>query len=165
MVIIDKIKRRKTIMIQFGGAVAICGTLIFLVAPEDCDDCYIIYLQLVLIFIFRFLISMEFAIVGIYQAELYPIRVRNISVGVLNVFGTVASTLAPIVMGYFTREGINHFILFTVLGILSIGAASFCPETLGMKCPEEIEEIAFLKIKRSANKRSNFYSTDKLRLE
>jgi hypothetical protein len=46
---------------------------------------------------------MEFALMGIYQAELYPIRVRNISNGVLSVFGTVASTLSPIVMGAFTR--------------------------------------------------------------
>ena len=127
MLIIDKIKRRKTIMIQFTGAFIICAILIFLVAPEDCDGCYVIYIQLALIFVFRFLTSMIFAIIGIYQAELYPTRVRNISVGVLNMFGTVASTLSPIIMGIFTRGGINHFILFTVLGVISAGAASFCP--------------------------------------
>ena len=55
-------------MIQFTGAFVISGILIFLVAPEDCDNCFIIYIQLGLIFIFRYLISMEFAIVGIYQA-------------------------------------------------------------------------------------------------
>ena len=143
MIIIDKIKRKKTIMIQLTGGFIICAILIFLVAPEDCDNCYVIYIQLVLIFIFRFLISMEFAIIGIYQAELYPTRVRNISVGILNMFGTIASTLAPIIMGVFTRGGINHFILFTVLCVISFGAASFCPETLGKKCPEEIEEIEY----------------------
>ena len=68
MLIIDKIRRRKAIMIQFTGAFVISGILIFLVAPEDCDNCFIIYIQLGLIFIFRYLISMEFAIVGIYQA-------------------------------------------------------------------------------------------------
>jgi hypothetical protein len=40
---------------------------------------------------------------GIYQTELYPIRVRNISGGVLSVFGTASSTLSPIIMGAFTR--------------------------------------------------------------
>jgi hypothetical protein len=68
-------------------------------------------------------------------------------------------------MGAFTREGINHFILFTILAIVSLGAASFCPETFGMKCPEEIEEIAFLKMKRSASKRSNLLSGDKMRVD
>lgn len=68
MLMIDKIRRRKAIMIQLTGAFIISGILIFLVAPEDCDGCYIIYIQLALIFVFRFLVSMEFAIVGIYQA-------------------------------------------------------------------------------------------------
>ena len=68
MVIIDKIMRRKACMIQFSGAFVISGILIFLVTPEDCDGCYIVYIQLFLIFIFRFLISMVFAIIGIYQA-------------------------------------------------------------------------------------------------
>ena len=44
-------------------------------------------------------------------------------------------------MGALTRNGINHFILFTILTVISVGSASFCPETYGKKCPEEIEEI------------------------
>ena len=78
-------------------------------------------------------------------------------------FGTVASTLAPLVMGLFTRNGINHFILFTMLGVISVGAASFCPETFGKKCPEEIEEIEFEKLKKSA--KGSLRRSEKLRLE
>ena len=114
-------------MIQMGTATIVCGILIFLVAPEDCDNCSIIYVQLGLIFVFRFMVSMEFAILGLYQLELYPIRIRTIGAGVLGIFGTAASTVSPIVMGALTRNGINHFIFFTMLGILSVGAFSFCP--------------------------------------
>jgi MFS family permease len=163
MLMIDKIKRRKACMIQLGGGSIICGILIFLVAPDDCDKCATIYVQLALIFVFRFLISMEFAIIGIYQAELFPTRIRNIAVGALNVFGTVSSTAAPTIMGVFTRGGINHFILFTVIGIIATGAMSFCPETFGQKCPEEIEEIAFMKMKKTAARRSQMISADKIR--
>ena len=88
---------------MFGVATVISGVMIFLVKPDDCDACTILYIQLVLIFIFRFAISMEFALMNVYQAELYPIRIRNIAGGVLGVFGTIASTTNPLIMGAITR--------------------------------------------------------------
>lgn len=127
MLIVDKIKRRKACMIQFGTATVIAGILIFLTKPEDCENCPIIFVQLGLIFIFRFMISMEFALMNVYQSELYPIRIRNIANGVLGVFGTIASTTAPLIMGVLTRASINHFILFTIMGVIATGAYSFAP--------------------------------------
>jgi hypothetical protein len=73
--------------------------------------------------------------------ELYPIRVRNTSIGVIAIFANVSVALAPIIMGAFTRAEINHFILFTVAGLVATGSYMFCPETFGKLCPEEIEEI------------------------
>lgn len=72
---------------------------------------------------------------NVYQAELYPIRVRNIAGGVLGVFGTVASTTSPLLMGVLTRAGINHFILFALVGFIATSSFSFSPETLGQLCP------------------------------
>lgn len=72
---------------------------------------------------------------------------RNISGGVLSIFGTAASTLSPIVMGAFTRANLSHFILFTILGLVAIGCYMLCPETFGKLCPEEIEEIEYEKHK------------------
>ena len=118
-------------MVLFGVATIVCGILIFLVAPEDCDNCSVLYIQLGLIFIFRYMVSMAFALIGIYQNELYPTRVRNIALGVLGIFGTTASTAAPFIMGVFTRASINHFILFTIMGVVATGSISFSPETLG----------------------------------
>ena len=77
---------------------------------------------------------------------------RNISGGVLSVFSTTSSTLSPIIMGILTRANINHFILFTILGLLAIGCYNFCPETLGKLCPEEIEEIEYEKDKNESAK-------------
>ena len=103
MLIVDKIRRKKALIIQFLVATVISGIMIFLVKPEDCDSCVILYVQLVLIFIFRFAISMEFALMNVYQTELYPTRIRNIAGGVLGVFGTIASTTSPLIMGAITR--------------------------------------------------------------
>lgn len=63
---------------------------------------------------------------------------RNIAAGVLGVFGTTASTIAPLIMGALTRAEINHFILFTCLGILGMASFTFGPETFQKVCPEEI---------------------------
>jgi OCT family organic cation transporter-like MFS transporter 13 len=141
MLIIDKIRRRRICMLLFFIATVISAALIFLVKPQDCDNCSIIYIQLALVFVFRFCISMEFTVMLVYQSEIYPTRVRNIGNGLLGVFGTTTSTLSPIVMGLFTRAELNPFILFTCLGILAIGCYLVSPETFQKVCPEEIEEI------------------------
>lgn len=103
MLIVNKIRRKKSLIILFGIATVISGIMIFLVKPADCDNCSILYIQLVLIFMFRFSISMEFALMNVYQIELYPTRIRNIAGGVLGVFGTIASTTNPLIMGAITR--------------------------------------------------------------
>jgi len=58
---------------------------------------------------------------------LYPTRVRNIAGGVLAVFGSCASTIAPIIFGFFTRNDINPFIFFTGMGLISICCYSLLP--------------------------------------
>ena len=63
----------------------------------------------------------------VYQTELYPTRIRNIASGVLGVFGTIASTTSPLIMGSLTRAEINPFTLFTVMGLLAIGAYTVSP--------------------------------------
>lgn len=138
MLIIDKVNRKTCASILFGIATIISILLIFIVKPAKCDMCAVVFIQLALVFVFRFAISMEFAVMFIYQTELYPIRVRNISAGILSIFNHLASTLSPIAMGAFTRAEISPFILFTFFGIVAIASYMFCPETLGKLCPEEI---------------------------
>lgn len=68
MLIIDKIKRRKLCTILFLIATIVSGVLIFLTKPKDCDNCATIFIQLALVFVFRFCISMQFTIMLVYQS-------------------------------------------------------------------------------------------------
>lgn len=68
MLVIDKIKRKKTCIILFSIATVICIILIFLVTPEKCDMCLVVFLQLVLVFIFRSCIAAEFTTMLVYQS-------------------------------------------------------------------------------------------------
>ena len=112
---------------MFGVATVISIFLMFFVKSDNCENCVFLYVQLVLISIFRFFVSIEFTMYNIYQTELYPIRVRNISGGVLAVFGTAASTLSPIIFGFFSRKDINPFILFTGMGLVGMACYSLLP--------------------------------------
>lgn len=68
MLIIDKVSRKTCGSILFGIAVIISISLIFIVQPANCDMCAVVFLQLALVFIFRFVISMEFALFIIYNS-------------------------------------------------------------------------------------------------
>jgi hypothetical protein len=66
--IIDKIRRKKTGAILLGFASSIAGVLIFISPPSDCQgNCSEIIIQLVLVFLFRYCISMQFTIILIYM--------------------------------------------------------------------------------------------------
>jgi hypothetical protein len=57
--VIDKIRRKKTGFILMSVAATIAGVLIFIVTPNDCNgNCSEIVVQLVLVFLFRYCISM-----------------------------------------------------------------------------------------------------------
>lgn len=137
--IIGKIKRKKTCLILFGIATIFSGLLLFVEIPSDCDlVCFELILQLIFVFIFRFCISMVFALINIYTNELYPTRSRSIGNGILGVFGTVASSTCPIIMGLMTRNNVNPFILFTILGIFATASMTFLRETHNMPNLDEI---------------------------
>lgn len=59
--------------------------------------------------------------------------------GIASAFGTLASSLSPIILGLFDRKKLNPNILFAILSLLSIGVLSLLPETQGKPLKEEIE--------------------------
>jgi hypothetical protein len=79
---------------------------------------------------------MVFTLQNVYTSELYPTRSRSIGGGTLGVFGTVASSTCPIIMGFMTRNNINPFILFTILGIFATASFTFLRETHNMPIPD-----------------------------
>lgn len=66
MVLIDKVYRRKCGMIQFGIATIIAFALTFITKPVGCNACATAFIQLGLIFVFRFVISMVFTFLLVY---------------------------------------------------------------------------------------------------
>jgi MFS family permease len=105
---------------------------------------------------------MEFALIGIYTNELLPTRARSIGGGMMSVFGTVGSTICPIIMGLLTRNNINPFILFTILGIFGTSSYTFLKETYQQPIPDEIEEIEYEKQQKRSIKQ-NSHSKAKLK--
>jgi hypothetical protein len=58
MRIINKIKRPQTASLLFAIATLMSFILTFVTKPDKCDGCAIVYIQLALVFIFRFAIAM-----------------------------------------------------------------------------------------------------------
>jgi hypothetical protein len=63
--------------------------------------------------------------------ELYPIRSRAMGGSIASSFGTLASSLSPIILGIFERIDLNSNVLFAILALLSCGIVTLLPETLG----------------------------------
>lgn len=55
----------------------------------------------------RFVLCAVWALFYIYIAELYPTKVRSMGLGFVSGMGTVGSTLAPYMLYYSTKSGIN----------------------------------------------------------
>lgn len=86
-------------------------------------------------------ISMSFAIIYVYSAELMPTIVRNVGMGIVSVAARIGGIVSPFV------SLLDNFIpglQFTILGIMMLisGLSALAlPETGGHHLPETIEEI------------------------
>jgi hypothetical protein len=58
--------------------------------------------------------------------------------GVVSSFGTLATTLNPIYLGFVRTKGLNVFNVFLILGIIAIGCLALLPETNERRMIEEI---------------------------
>ena len=125
--VIDKIPRLQAGLILFSINGICAFILLFLEKPEDCDFCAISIVELIIIFIFRLSISCYFIILYVYMVELYPARSRAIGNGIVSAVGTLGSTLAPIILGVFSRNSININIFFLLCVIVGLGSIPFLP--------------------------------------
>lgn len=86
-------------------------------------------------------ISMSFAIIYIYSAELMPTIVRNVGMGIVSVAARIGGIISPFVS---LLDNVLVGLQFTVLGTLMLVSglsALLLPETVGQHLPETIEEI------------------------
>jgi hypothetical protein len=56
--------------------------------------------------------------------------------GISSSVGTLASSMSPIILGYFQRNKLNPNIMFAVLSLLSVGVTTLLPETRGVPLKE-----------------------------
>lgn len=66
----------------------------------------------------------------------------------MNVFGTLASTLSPLILGSLKRTGFNLMLFFFILGVSGCLISLLLDETYGKPIKVEIDEIAFAKNKK-----------------
>lgn len=86
-------------------------------------------------------ISMSFAIIYVYSAELMPTIVRNVGMGIVSVAARIGGIISPFVS---LLDNLIPGLQFTVLGIIMLVSglsALALPETGGQHLPETIEEI------------------------
>lgn len=94
-----------------------------------------------LIFVFRFCSSLEFAIFLVYTNEVFPTQIRGIGLGISSALGTVASTASPYIFGAHltTNSATSHImIVFLVLSLIGVFLWVKLPETLNMGIKDEI---------------------------
>lgn len=128
---IEKIPRKMAGVILFSISGISASILLFFVKPKDCDFCFEAIIELIIIAIFRTSISIYFIINYIYLVEVYPTRARALGCGVASAFGTLGSTVSPIMLGLFQRNELNVNIVFAILAFLGVGIVTLLPETLG----------------------------------
>ncbi|XP_072451020.1 organic cation/carnitine transporter 2-like [Chiloscyllium punctatum] len=98
-------------------------------------------LTTVLVMIGKAGITISFAIVYVFSAELYPTVVRNMGIGICSMGSRVGSIISP----YFVYLGTYDRLLpFLLMGSFILLAGSFClllPETRDQPLPENVQQV------------------------
>ena len=100
---------------------------------------------LVLIFIFRFAISVEYTTFYVYFNELFPTQVRVLGTGLVSMMAGVIITVAPTILQACINTKFPVMIIFAALSALSCGLSALLPETLHVDLHDEIEELRDIK--------------------
>ncbi|XP_078418029.1 organic cation/carnitine transporter 2-like [Cetorhinus maximus] len=98
-------------------------------------------LTTVLVMIGKAGITISFAIIYVFSAELYPTVVRNMGIGICSMASRVGSIISP----YFVYLGkYNRMLPFMLMGGFILLAGSFClllPETRDQPLPENVRQV------------------------
>ncbi|XP_051875827.1 solute carrier family 22 member 4-like [Pristis pectinata] len=102
-------------------------------------------LATVLVMIGKTSITISFAIIYVFSAELYPTVVRNMGIGVCSMASRIGSIVSP----YFVYLGMHDRMLpFMLMGTLILLAGIFClllPETRDQPLPETVYQVQPIK--------------------
>ncbi|XP_067885470.1 solute carrier family 22 member 4-like isoform X4 [Heterodontus francisci] len=98
-------------------------------------------LTTVLVMIGKSGITIAFAIIYVFSAELYPTVVRNMGIGMCSMSSRLGSIISP----YFVYLGAyNRMLTFLLIGSFTLLAGILClllPETRGHPLPENLQQV------------------------
>lgn len=97
-------------------------------------------LELILLFLMRFILSMYWAALYVYLAELFPTKVRSLAFGWASAIGTIGSTCAPFIILVAVNADLNVWIIPAAAGLVATLGVFPLPETKGKPLQEEIYE-------------------------
>lgn len=104
--------------------------LIFLhsnqICQTNCDEGKMIA-ELVVTFILRFAISLQFQVLFLYAIELFPMQVGGMALGLCCIVGHVPNVFLPSLINLLNRANISIMILFTVVSVLILVASAISP--------------------------------------
>lgn len=78
---------------------------------------------------FRLAIGIYFILFLVYTVEIFPTRAVGVGVSAVNIAGTVATTLGPIILGVLERLEFNLMIFFFIFGVIGTSITLLLNET------------------------------------
>ncbi len=142
--LITKLKRKNMALFLFAVAFGCSFILLFIHKNEICsEDCWNAknVIELLIIFVMRFAISLEFQIYLIYVNELYPTQIAGIGVSYTSIIGTLPNIFLPELINLSNRYNVNVMIYFCAISIVGLVSSKFIKETQGCQPNEKIDEL------------------------
>jgi MFS family permease len=136
--------RRQTVAYVCFAANFLCSVLLIFLwdqGSEQAPDIGSSIGVLLLIFVFRFAISVEYTFFYVYFNELYPTQVRVLGTGLVSLSGGIMVTVAPELIDSCIQGGFPVMILFAVLSAASCFFSYKLPETFQKTPPDVVEEL------------------------
>ena len=97
--------------------------------------------MLLLVFIFRFVVTVVYTYLFVYIIELFPTQVRVLGTGVFNTTGAISITLCHLFIHFCINHGVSIMAFLVVSCVLNVYLSTLLPETLGKRTEEEVEEL------------------------
>lgn len=125
--------KRKWLGIVLLSIAVLCSLITTVVNdPVECGLCMETAVQIILIILFRAVISFFFSFFEIYISEIFPSRVRGLGFGIISAAGSLSSALTPTILSILLDNTIDALLLFSISGVMAASCLTLLPETMGV---------------------------------
>lgn len=130
--------RRLSGMVNFGLAALFNFINCLVIVPTNCEDCSQVFWQMGFVMLARVLISFQFSMFYVNQAEFYPVSIRTMGLGISGLFGTLALGISQIIIVGSGETGFNPFLFISMVALVTAILYCFAPETHKVASREQI---------------------------